>query len=795
MSILEKLGKERLYFDGGYGTLFQERGLKAGQLPEMWNIEQRQEVINIHKEYLESGCDIITANTFGANILKYDGKDGRPTLKEIIKAAIENAKEAVRGFSGEKYVALDIGPTGKLLKPLGDLDFEDAIDIFSETVKLGVKFGADLIIIETMNDSYETKAAVLAAKENSNLPVFVTNTYDESGKLMTGANVPAMIALLEGLRVDALGINCGFGPDKMGFLVDQFIKHSSIPIIVNPNAGLPKVKDGKTIFDITPSEFAKNMEEIAKKGVMILGGCCGTTPSHIKELVKRTESISLNPPVEKEETIVSSYTHAVKFDERPVLIGERINPTGKPLFKTALKEENYDYILKEGVSQEEKGVDILDVNVGLPEIDEVKVLEKTVKMLQSVTPLPLQIDTASHEAMEKALRVYNGKALINSVNGKKEVMEEIFPLAAKYGGVVIGLTLDENGIPKTAEERVLIAEKIIETAKNYGIDKKDIIIDPLAMTVSADSTSAKTTLKAIEILSKKGIKTSLGVSNVSFGLPRRELINSTFFAMALTKGLSAAIMNPHSEEMMTTYKSFCALADEDENCRNYIDYVSSKEERITESKEEVSPIDGLKRAIIKGLLEDAARFARKLLKEIPPIKIINDAIIPALDFVGKSFEDKKTYLPQLLMSAEAAKEAFLELKKSLEKEGGNDENEPKIVIATVKGDIHDIGKNIVKVLLNNYDFTVYDLGKDVSPEEIVKKVKEEKVKLVGLSALMTTTVPSMAKTIELLRKEAKDVKVMVGGAVITEEYAKMIGADKYAKDAMEAVRYAEEVLR
>ncbi len=795
MSILEKLGKERLYFDGGYGTLFQERGLKAGQLPEMWNLSNRQEVINIHKEYLESGCDIITANTFGANTLKYDGKDGRPFLEEIIKAAIENAKEAKKGYPKGKYIALDIGPTGKLLKPLGELDFEDAVGIFAETVKLGAKYGADLIVIETMNDSYETKAAVLAAKENANLPIFVTNTFDESGKLMTGADVSAMIALLEGLRVDAIGINCGFGPDKMECLADEFMLHASTPVIVNPNAGLPKVKDGKTVFEVTPLEFAKNMEKIAEKGVMLLGGCCGTTPAHIKELVKLTKNIPVKPLKRKNETIVSSYTHAVKFGEKPLLIGERINPTGKPLFKAALKEENYDYIIKEGVAQEEKGVDILDVNVGLPEIDEVKVLEKTVKLLQAVTPLPLQIDTSSPPAMEKALRIYNGKALINSVNGKKEVMEEVFPLAAKYGGVIIALTLDENGIPKTAEERVKIAEKIITFAKKYGIDKKDIVVDPLAMTVSADSSSAKTTLKAIEILNKKGIKTSLGVSNVSFGLPRREFINSTFFTMALTKGLSAAIMNPHSEEMMISHKSFCALYELDENCQNYIDYSASKEVETVETAKDISLEDGLKRAIVKGLGAEAEKITQSLLTDLSPMEIINEAIIPALNQVGESFEAKKAFLPQLLMSAEAAKSAFDIIKKSIKKDGSDRKDKPGIVIATVKGDIHDIGKNIVKVLLQNYDFQVFDLGKDVAPEDIVSKAKKENVKLVGLSALMTTTVSSMAETIKLLKKELPDVKVMVGGAVVTEDYAKMIGADKYAKDAMGAVRYAEKLLK
>ena len=796
MDILSKLKKERIYFDGGYGTMLQAKGLGAGELPELWNITHSDIVEGIHREYLEAGSDIITANTFGANPLKFSGNDETPTLEEIICAALTNAKNAIRSLGAEdKYVALDIGPTGKLLKPLGDLDFEDAVKLFAETVKLGVKYGADLIIIEPMNDSHETKAAVLAAKENSSLPVFVTNVYDETSKLMTGASPEAMVAMLEGLGVDALGINCSLGPDKMLPIVKRLTEASSLPVIVNPNAGLPVVVDGKTVYEVTPQSFAETMAEIAQLGARVLGGCCGTTPEHIRCLKMKTKELPLSPITPKNRTVISSYTHAVTFDKLPVLIGERINPTGKPLFKTALRENKFDYVLEEGVSQQELGASVLDVNVGLPEIDETKVLAHCVKLIQSVSDLPLQIDTASPEAMETALRVYNGKPLINSVNGKEEVMEQIFPLAAKYGGVIVGLTLDEGGIPQTAEGRIEIAQKIIEWAKKYNIGKEDIIIDPLAMTVSSDSASALVTLECIERLTKMGIKTSLGVSNVSFGLPQRGIINKTFFTMALRCGLSAAIMNPHGKEMMDSYFAFCALSDLDPVCGRYIEYASKfvAEQKVSISDDKKTPQDELKRAVIKGMKDEAASSVKKLLGEVNPLEIIDGCIIPALEHIGKAFEEKTAFLPQLLMSAEAAKAAFDELKKSLPAKS-EDTKKYKIVIATVKGDIHDIGKNIVKVLLENYNYDVIDLGKDVDPELIAQTAISHNAPLVGLSALMTTTVVSMEETVKILNEKFPSCKVVVGGAVLTQEYADMIGADKYARDAMETVRYAESLL-
>lgn len=813
MKILEKLKKQRLYFDGGYGTMLQSLGLPAGELPDMWNISHPEIIAGLHYEYLRAGCDIIKTNTFGANRLRFDGKDGRPSLEQIISSAISNARTAIErerlnensdgigtgmrtgtGTGTEKYIALDIGPTGRLLKPLGDLDFEDAVGIFAEVVSLGVRYGADLILIETMNDSYETKAAVLAAKENSELPVFVTNAYDESGKLVTGASPSAMVAMLEGLRVDALGVNCSFGPDKMMPVILKLLSESSVPVIVNPNAGLPTVCDGKTVFASSPEDFSDTMAEIAKNGACILGGCCGTTPQHIRRLIEKTENIPFSAPLPKNKTVVSSYTHSVELGNRPILIGERINPTGKPTLKKALRENDFAYIMSEGISQQELGADILDVNVGLPEIDETEVLLRSVKELQAVTDIPLQIDTADTQAMEAAWRAYNGKPLINSVNGKQEVMEKIFPLAVKYGGVLIALTLDESGIPSDSDGRVAIAEKIIKCAAEYGIDRKDIIVDPLAMAVSADASAALVTLECIGKLKQMGIKTSLGVSNISFGLPARNIMNAAFFTMAMQQGLCAAIMNPRSADMMQAYYAFCALSGFDPQCEKYIGYVTASEKtQIAAEPAKAQSTPDLSYAIVKGMKDRAAVAADSLLQTKDALEVINAYIIPALNEIGTAFEKGTAFLPQLLMSAEAAKAAFEKVKERVSATGGQSAKKDKIVIATVKGDIHDIGKNIVRMLLENYGYDVIDLGRDVPAEVIVETAVRENVKLVGLSALMTTTVPAMEETVRLLHKELPECRTVVGGAVMTEEYANKIGADKYAKDAMETVRYAEEL--
>lgn len=789
MKILERIRSKITYFDGGMGTLLQGMGLKPGELPDTWNLTHPDRILSVHRAYLEAGCNIVKTNTFGAGRLE--------NKEEVIKAGIALAKKVVLEFSDsgiERYVAFDIGPLGRLLKPFGDLDFEEAVSIFSDSVKIAAECGVDLILIETMNDSYETKAAVIASKESSELPIFVTNVYDETGKLMTGATPGAMVAMLEGLGVDALGINCSLGPKQMLNIVPELLQHASVPVIINPNAGLPKSVDGKTVYDVDADAFSDIMTEFVRMGVTIVGGCCGTTPEYIQKTVEKTKNLPFIPVKFKNETAVSSYSHAVYIGKEPILIGERINPTGKPKIRQALREGNLEYILSEGLAQQEKGAHILDVNVGLPEIDEVKTMAEVVTELQAVTDLPLQIDTVNPAAMEKAMRLYNGKPLVNSVNGKEESMEAIFPLVKKYGGVVIALTIDESGIPDTAEGRLAIAEKIVNCAKEYGISAKDIIVDPLAMTISSDKNSANVTLEAVRLIKERiDVKTSLGVSNISFGLPGREYINATFFAMALQNGLDCAIMNPFSAEMMKVYYSYKALKGLDDNCAQFINFAATVTVQNVSAQSAGNTGAGsdepLKNAIIKGLKEQAFTKAAELLKTAQPLDVINEQIIPALDVVGKGFEQKTVFLPQLLMSAEAATAAF-EAVKSAMKSAGN-ENGNKIVLATVKGDIHDIGKNIVKVLLQNYGFAVIDLGRDVPPEKVRDCAAEHNVKLVGLSALMTTTVPSMEETIKLLRQTNPDIKIMVGGAVLTQEYADRIGADFYAKDAMEAVRIAE----
>ena len=702
--------------------------------------------------------------------------------------------------AGRGYVALDMGPTGKLLKPLGDLDFEDAVDIYKEVVRAGAEAGADLILIETMSDSYELKAAVLAAKEagispatGKALPVFATAVFDEKGKLLTGGDPASTVALLEGLRVDVLGINCGLGPVQMKGILEEILKVSSTPVLVNPNAGLPRSEGGRTVYDIDASQFAQAMEEIVSMGACIVGGCCGTTPEHIRRTVERCRDIPVVWPEKKRRTVISSYARAVAFEEKTVIIGERINPTGKAKFKQALRDHDLEYILREGVAQQDNGAHVLDVNVGLPEIDEPALMEEAVRELQGIIDLPLQIDTSNIQAMERALRIYNGKALINSVNGKAEVMEQIFPLAAKYGGVIVGLCLDEAGIPETAQGRIAVGEKIIREAAKYGIGPEDIILDGLCMTVSSDSRGALTTLETLgRIRDELGVKTILGVSNISFGLPQREIINSAFFTMAMERGLGAAIVNPNSEAMMRAYYAFNALMDRDPQCGEYIAIYGKTQTAAGAGTVLSGESMSLGAAIERGLKEQAGQAAARLLETREALDVINGEMIPALDRVGKGFEKGTIFLPQLLMSAEAAKAAFEVVKSRMEGQGPV-EKKGKIILATVKGDIHDIGKNIVKVLLENYSYDVLDLGRDVPPETVVETAVREHVPLVGLSALMTTTVPSMEETIRQLRETAPGVRVMVGGAVLTPEYAKSIGADAYCRDAMASVHYAETV--
>ncbi len=760
------------FFDGGMGTMLQAAGLKAGELPEALNLTNKNMIRAVHNAYAKAGCEYITANTFGANCLKFDNYD------EIIKAGIDLAKE-----TGKK-VLLDIGPTGKLLKPMGELDFNDAVDVFAKTVIAG-RDSADAVLIETMSDTYEIKAAVLAAKENCSLPVIVTMIFDEKGRLLTGADIKTAVTMLEGLGIDAIGLNCGLGPKQMIEYVKELRKWTSLPIAVQPNAGLPVSVNGKTVFNVEPDEFAQDMKQIAELGVSYLGGCCGTTPEHIQKMIELCRNIPADIPKKKNYTLVSSYSETVELGAKPKIIGERINPTGKKLFKEALRRNDIDYIIKEGISQRDAGAHILDVNVGLPEIDEPSMMESAVYNLQAVLPTPLQIDTTNIEALERALRIYNGKPMLNSVNGKEKNMEEVFPLAKKYGSVVVCLCLDENGIPETAQGRIDIAKKIIKTAKKYGIDKKDLIVDALTMTISTNKNNAIETLKAVKyIRNELGVNTVLGVSNISFGLPKRDSVNTAFFTIALENGLSAGIINPMSAAMMNAYYSFNALAGLDDNCTEYIESVTE-----TQTAVQGSTVT-LHTAIVKGMKDEAALCAEELLKDTASLDVINNHIIPALDEVGAGFEANKIFLPQLLMSADSAKAAFDVIKEQMILNNTEQKSGNKIVLATVHGDIHDIGKNIVKVLLSNYGFDVIDLGKDVPEETVLQTVIDNDIKLVGLSALMTTTVPAMEKTIELLHKNT-DAKVFVGGAVLTKSYADMINADWYAKDAMESVRIAK----
>lgn len=789
MNIRDFIKNNIVYLDGGMGTLLQKSGLQPGELPEHWNISHPEVIQEIHKNYYDSGSNVVNTNTFGANTLKFSIDE----LDEIICHAVKNADEARKASSGEqeKFIALDVGPTGKLLKPLGDLDFEDAVKIFAETIRLGVKYGVDLITIETMNDSYETKAAVLAAKENSDLPIIVTNAYGENGRLMTGANPAVMAAMLEGMGVDAIGANCSLGPKQLMDVMDELLKYCSVPVAFKPNAGLPK-SDGKvTYYDVDADEFAQDIKLSVENGVRIVGGCCGTTPEYIKKVCELTRGMKPKEIEKKTYSVCTSYNKAVFFGEKPILIGERINPTGKKRFKQALLENDIGYILQEAVNQQAKGVHVLDVNVGLPGIDEAQMLTTSVCELQCVTDFPLQIDSSDPVAMESALRRYNGKAMINSVNGKEENMNAIFPLVKKYGGFVVALTLDEKGIPSTVEGRMKIARKILLTAALYGINKKDIIFDPLAMTVSADKMSAVTTLETVKKITEQlGCNTSLGVSNVSFGLPSRELVNAAFFTTAMENGLSAAIMNPYSARMMEAYYSFNVVKGLDDNCMDFINFASQQEAQPTVKHESSLT---LKEAIEKGLKEKSSEITTAMLGENAPLDIVNSHVIPALDDVGKRFEEKKLFLPQLLMSAEAAKASFEVIKAAMAADG-NSVKKGNIVIATVHGDIHDIGKNIVKLLLENYGYNVIDLGKNVPPETVLNAVIENHAPLVGLSALMTTTVPAMEETVKLVKEKAPWCKTIVGGAVLTQDYADKIGADKYAADAMESVRYAETVI-
>ncbi len=791
VEIKEKLKEGILIFDGAMGTMLQNSGLKIGELPEILNITDSNVIIEIHKRYIKAGANVITTNTFGANEIKL--KNSNYSVEKIIHSAVENAKIARK--NKQAYVALDIGPIGELLEPMGTLTFDEAYNIFKRQVIQGVKSGVDLILIETMTDLYEAKAAVLAAKENSDLPVFCTMSFEADRRTFTGCNPTSMVMVLEGLGVDALGVNCSLGPKEIEPIIDEILNISKVPAIVQPNAGLPNIINGDTVFNILPEEFAVYGVKFKEKGIKVIGGCCGTTDRHIESLVKALKKVEIREKKYSPLSGVCTPTKAVIIDQVKV-IGERINPTGKKLFKEALRNGDLDYILREAIAQVDAGAHILDVNVGLPEINEEEIMVKVIKEIQSVLDVPLQIDSTNAKAIEMGLRYYNGKAIVNSVNGENKVLENILPIVKKYGAAVVGLTLDERGIPSSGEERFRIAEKIVKTAESYGIDKKDIYIDCLTLTAAAQQKEVKETLKALSLVKEKlNVKTVLGVSNISFGLPNRDILNKTFLAASLFAGLDLPIINPLNKEIMDTIVASKVLWNEDKGAKEYLIYNENISKQQIPIKKDMKNIqDDLFKIILKGIKEEAKIATVKLLENRQPLEIVNEYIAPALDIVGEKYENGHIFLPQLIQSAETVKESFKVIKAELRKGTDTEISKGKIVLATVKGDIHDIGKNIVKVLLENYNYEIIDLGKDVSKEKIVEVVIKNNVKLIGLSALMTTTVKNMEETIYELKRIKPDCVVMVGGAVLNEEYANMIKADFYAKDAKESVTIARKIL-
>ena len=801
MTVKELLQRGVVRMDGGMGTLLQSRGLLPGERPENWNLSHPDIIRGIHAAYLEAGSQIITANTFGANGLRFDPE----ALPRVIEAGIRLAREAIAQAGGQapRFVALDVGPSGRLLKPYGDLAFEDAVRLFSEVVRIGAAAGADLVFIETMNDSYETRAALLAAKESCGLPVWVSNAYGEDGKLMTGATPEAMAAMLEALGADAIGMNCSCGPEALVPVARRYLRAASVPVLLKPNAGMPRVEDGKTVYDVGPDDFARQVRDLVQEGIRIVGGCCGTTPEYIAALTEAVGPLSPRPLPAPDRTAVSSGTHAVILGDRPVLIGERLNPTGKKVFRQALLDQDMGYILNEALRQQEAGADLLDVNVGIPEADEPALLRRVVEELQAVVDLPLCIDSANPQALEAALRIVNGKPLVNSVNGSEKSLSTVLPLVRHYGAAVIALTLDEQGIPPTADGRFRIAERILAAAKAQGIDRRHIVFDALTMTVSASDDAARVTLDTLRMIHDRlGCATVLGVSNVSFGLPRRPALNAAFLTAAMANGLSAAIMNPLSDEMMSAYYAYVALTGADPRCAAYIRYASghpgaapapaaAAPVRPAGTDSSTTP---LRDAVRKGLREEAARLTRERISGgADPLNLIQDHLMPALDQAGQAFEAKTLYLPQLMMAAEAAEAAFREIKAAMKARAEAAPQRCPVVIATVQGDVHDIGKNIVRLLLENYGFQVTDLGKDVAPRTVLEAVQRLQAPCCGLSALMTTTVPAMAETIRLIHQEAPFCRVIVGGAVLTPEYAQRIEADYYAANAMETVRICQNL--
>lgn len=782
--------KEFILLDGAMGTLIQKSGVKYESVPETLNITHPDLIESFHKAYADAGSDIVYSNTFGANAYKL--KDSGYSVEQIIKSGISNAKNAVKGT--DCLVALDIGPIGQLLEPAGSLSFDDAYGYFKEQIVAGND--ADVIVFETMTDLYELKAAVLAAKENSSKPIIATMTFERNGRTFTGVSPAAQAVTLSGLGVDALGVNCSLGPDELEGVVSEISKYTDLPIVIKANAGLPDPNSNE--YDILPDKFAQCVASLLKYGVKIIGGCCGTTPEYIEEIKKVLEHEHYQPQKRCVDTTVCSASTAVEINS-PRIIGERINPTGKKLFKQALVDNNIDYILTQALSQTGAGAEILDVNVGHPEIDEKKMMVRVIKAIQSVCDAPLQIDSTKPDVLEAGLRYYNGKPIVNSVNGEEKSLSEVLPLVKKYGASVVGLTLDENGIPKTAEGRFEIAKRIVERAEKLGIDRRDVYIDCLTLTVSAEQDACRETLKALHrVKTELGCKTCLGVSNISFGLPNRELVNSTFLTMALEEGLDLPIINPNADVMTGAVRAYRVLTGTD---KNSLEFISAYGNAVKPAVKENTEID-IFAAVYNGLKSEGASITEKLLESTDAMQIVNEMLIPALDRVGDDFEKNKIFLPQLIQSANAAQECFEVIKKHISKTSGSPVSRGKIILATVKGDIHDIGKNIVKVLLDNYGYTVVDLGRDVDPELIVDTAVEQNIKMIGLSALMTTTLKSMEDTIKLIR-ERKELQnpdgtskcvVFVGGAVLTKDYAMKIGADYYCKDAKESVDTAKLVL-
>ena len=774
-----------LILDGGMGTMLQAMGLPLGGIPELWNLEAPEKITAIHKQYVDAGSDVVYTNTFGCNRLKM-ARTGK-SVQELIAAAVRNARN-----SGAKYVALDIGPIGHMLEPTGTLKFEEAYDIFREQIEAGAD--ADLIVFETMSDLLEVRAGLLAAREHGGgRPVFVTMSFEESGRTFTGCSISAMALTLEGLGADAIGVNCSLGPEELVPIVEELCRWTTLPVIVKPNAGLPDPVTNT--YNFTPEKFAACIRPFAEMGAVVFGGCCGTTPAHIRAAASLLKTLA---PVERHPQIppaVCTANQTVTITE-PRIIGERINPTGKKRFKQALMEHDIDYILNQAIQQIDAGADILDVNVGLPEIDETEMMVSAVKAIQGITDTPLQLDTTDPAALEAGLRIYNGKPIVNSVNGEEESLQTVLPLVKKYGACVVGLTLDKGGIPKTAEGRFRIAKRILDRALSLGIRREDVFIDCLTLTASAEQEGVMETLHAVERVKKElGLRTVLGVSNISFGLPSRELVTRNFLTMALYAGLDLPIINPNVESMTAAVRTYKLLANFDHNAVDFIAHYGGEQAAAPAPKPASGGTMELGAAIGAGLKSEAGTLTKAMLETTEPMVIVNEHLIPALDKAGAEFEKGKIFLPQLISAASAAQAAFEAIKAYLSANSTETVNRGTIVLATVKGDIHDIGKNIVKILLENYGYQVIDLGKDVPYEAVVEATEKYHAPLVGLSALMTTTLPSMEGTIKLLNERCPWCRTVVGGAVLTPDYAEAIGADFYAKDAKETVDIAKKVFQ